>query len=224
VASTKARTRGTTPAPVPNPSPAPTPDSTLPEAAPTRSRRRNVLIAGGALIVLALVGGFVYVATRTPINLIQNPSLEDGTASELTCWALGGYGTNTFTWARASDAHSGSYAETLDVTNQTNGDRKLVTTQDDGTCAPAASAGRSYAVSVWYKATREPVIFVYYRDRTGVWVYWTQAGKLPISSAWTRASYTTPTVPAGATNISIGLGLDSVGSITMDDFELVVAG
>jgi hypothetical protein len=190
-----------------------------------RSRRRRVSIAGGALIVLAMVGGFVYVATRTPSNpnLIQNPSLEDGTASELTCWALGGYGTNTFTWTRTSDAHTGSYAETLDVTDHTSGDRKLVATQDAGACAPAASAGRSYAVRAWYKATREPVIFVYYRDSTGAWVYWTQTGKLPISSTWTRASYTTPTVPAGATNISIGLGLDRVGSITMDDFELVVA-
>jgi hypothetical protein len=189
-----------------------------------RSRRREVLIAVGALMVLALVGGFVYFATRTPTNLIQNPSLEDGTASELTCWALGGFGTNTFTWARTSDAHSGSYAETLDVTDHTSGDRKLVVTQDSGACAPAASAGQSYRVSAWYKATRAPVIFVYYRDRTGAWVYWTQTGKLPISATWTRASYTTPTVPDGATRISIGLGLDGVGSITMDDFALVVAG
>ncbi|MDP9247837.1 MAG: polysaccharide deacetylase, partial [Candidatus Dormibacteraeota bacterium] len=104
-----------------------------------------------------------------------------------------------------------------------SGDRKFVGAQDAGTCAPAISAGHSYTISAWYKSTRQPYIFVYYRNSAGSWVYWTQSAKLAVAAAWAQASFTTPAVPAGATNISVGMGLDGVGSLTMDDFGLVVA-
>jgi peptidoglycan/xylan/chitin deacetylase (PgdA/CDA1 family) len=154
-------------------------------------------------------------------NLLQNPSLETATGSTPTCWLLGGYGTNTFAWTRTADAHSGSFAENLNVTAYTSGDRKFVTAQDSVACAPAISAGHTYTVSAWYKSTRQPYVFVYYRTSAGSWVYWTQSPKLALAAAWTQASFTTPAVPTGATNISIGLGADGVGSLTMDDFGLV---
>ena len=58
-------------------------------------------------------------------------------------------------------------------------------------------------------------------DSFGGWVYWTQSTNLAIASSWTQGSFTTPVVPAGATHISVGMGLDRVGSLTMDDFGLV---
>jgi hypothetical protein len=158
--------------------------------------------------------------TTTNTNLLQNPSLESATGSTPTCWLLGGYGTNTFTWTRTSDAHAGNFGENLNITSYTNGDRKLVSAQDTGTCAPSATPGRPYTFTGWYKSSTQPVIFAYYRNSSGSWVYWTQSPKLPTASSWTQGSWTTTAVPTGATAISMGFGLTGAGSLTMDDFGL----
>jgi peptidoglycan/xylan/chitin deacetylase (PgdA/CDA1 family) len=158
--------------------------------------------------------------TNQFVNLLQNPSLESASGSTPTCWLLGGYGTNTFTWTRTNDAHSGSWAEALNISAYTSGDRKFVNTQDAGACAPAVTPGHTYTVSAWYKSTARPYVFAYYKSSTGVWTYWAQSGLLATAASWTQASWSTPAVPAGATNVSVGLGIAAVGSITMDDFAL----
>ena len=75
-------------------------------------------------------------------NLLQNPSLEsDRNADGVPdCWFRAGYGTNSFSWSRTPDAHSGSFAESLDISSYTSGDRKLITSLDQGACAPAATS------------------------------------------------------------------------------------
>ena len=104
------------------------------------------------------------------------------------------------------------------------GDRKLVSRQWGGNaCWPTPTAGHRYVVSAWYKGTAAPVLFAYYRTSTGNWKYWTQSARLASSSNWTQASWTTPAVPSGATSLSVGMGLVSVGSVTMDDFALIDA-
>jgi len=157
-------------------------------------------------------------------NLLQNPSLESATKNVPDCWVLGGYGTNGFAWTRTTDAHSGSYAERLDLISLVSGDRKLVSKQWGGdACSPTPTAGRRYVVSAWYKGTAAPVLFAYYRTSTGSWKYWTQSARLAPASSWTQASWTTPSVPSGAKGLSVGMGLVSVGSVTMDDFALIDA-
>ena len=153
-------------------------------------------------------------------NLLVNPSLESASSGSVpTCWLQGGYGTNSYTWTHTTDAHSGSFAEYLSISSLTSGDRKLVTVQDSGSCAPAVTAGRTYTVGAWYKSTVQAWIFAYYRQN-GNWIFWTQSASLPASSTWTQATWSTPPVPSGATNISVGIGIAQIGSITMDDFSL----
>jgi peptidoglycan/xylan/chitin deacetylase (PgdA/CDA1 family) len=161
-----------------------------------------------------------FVSNQSIVNLLQNPSLETGSGNTPTCWVLGGYGASTYTWTRTSDAHTGAFAENLNITAFTSGDRKLVNTQDSGACAPAVTPGHAYTITAWYKSTRQPYFFVYYRKTAGNWVFWLQPAK-PNSSSWAQATFTTPAVPAGATNLSVGMGTDGVGSVTMDDFSLV---
>jgi peptidoglycan/xylan/chitin deacetylase (PgdA/CDA1 family) len=151
-------------------------------------------------------------------NLLQNPSLELGTGTP-SCWLLGGFGTNTFAWTRTSDAHTGLAAEKLDITAYTDGDRKMVSTQDTGACAPAVTPGHNYTASVYYKSSATARLFAYYRSSAGVWTFWSSAS-FPATSTWSKATWTSPAMPAGATNISVGMGLSAVGSVTMDDFEL----
>jgi peptidoglycan/xylan/chitin deacetylase (PgdA/CDA1 family) len=153
-------------------------------------------------------------------NLLSNPSLETASGATPTCWLLGGFGTNTFAWTRSTDAHSGGFAEGLSVTAFTNGDRKMVSAQDTGACAPAGTPGRTYTVTGWYKSAARPVIYAYYRSSAGAWTYWAQSPSLAPSSSYVRAVWTTPALPAGATAVSVGMGLASTGSVTMDDFGL----
>ena len=186
-------------------------------------RARAVDLAGNT----ATSSAITVTVANTFVNLLKNASLETATGTTPNCWLLGGYGTNTFAWTRTSDAEAGSFAEKLDVTSFINGDRKLLPTQDTGTCAPSATPGHTYTFTGWYKTTNDPnlmgtqpIVFAFYRSSAGVWTYWAQSSRLANATAWTKASWTTPAVPAGATAISIGLGLNALGSITTDDFSL----
>jgi hypothetical protein len=163
-------------------------------------------------------------ATVANTNLLKNSSLETATGSTPTCFSLTGYGTNSFTWTRTSDAHSGGFGEKLDLTSVTSGDRKMVSGQDTGTCAPAATPGKTYTATTWYKSPQGAIIFAYYRNSAGTWTYWTQTARFPASSSWTQVAWVTPAVPAGATAISVGVGLIAAGSVTMDDLGLFANG
>jgi hypothetical protein len=158
------------------------------------------------------------VATNT--NLLQNASLEAASGSTPTCWQLGGYGTNAFTWTRTSDAHSGNFAEASSISSWTDGDRKLVSAQDAGTCAPTVAAGQKLTAVGWYKSAAQPLFYAYYRTSSGTWTYWAQSALLPSSTSWKQASWTPPLVPSAAVAVSVGLGLNSAGAVTMDDFGL----
>ncbi|UIX29797.1 polysaccharide deacetylase family protein [Streptomyces sp. GQFP] len=159
-----------------------------------------------------------------PGATLQNASLETASGGVPTCYQLGGYGTNTYSWSYTADAHSGARAERVDITAYTSGDRKLVTRQDAGACSPAVSTGRAYRPGLWFKgswAVGSPVkITVHLRNTSGAWKYWSSSTALAASSGWRQATYTTPVVPSGYTAISFGLSLPAVGHVTVDDFSL----
>ena len=86
------------------------------------------------------------------------------------------------------------------------------------------SNGHTYTVTAWYKSATTPAIFAYYRSSAGVWTYWATSTPFPAAANWTQAKFTTPAVPAGATNVSVGMGLTKVGSVTIDDLGLFLTG
>ena len=177
-----------------------------------------------------VVGGSLQSAVNGPAapvgQPLQNASLESDSNSDglPDCFAFGTFGNNAATWTRTSDAHSGSFAERVDLTSYTSGDRKLVTTQDLGACAPSVSAGHRQLLSAWYKSTSPTQIVAYYRDQIGKWFYWTSSPAFAATSSWTQAAWTTPAVPSGTTGLSFGLNLAAVGSLTTDDYALSDAG
>jgi len=164
----------------------------------------------------------VTVNNNLSVNLISNPSLEvDADNNNVPdCWQLGGYGTNTVVWSRVAAAHSGSFAESMQITSRSSGDRKLVQTQDSGTCAPAVTPGDRYALSAWYKSTASTGFVVFYRTSTGAWRYWMSSPSVASATNWTQAVYITPALPAGATHLSYGLYLSSVGTLVTDDYAM----
>ncbi len=159
-------------------------------------------------------------------NQLVNPSLElDADAnSQADCWQRDGYGTNTFSWARTTDAHTGSFAERLQVTAYSSGDRKLLPTLDagqaSGGCAPTVVAGALYELGGWYKSTTPVIPVLFYRSAGGVWEYWRDGPLLPASASWAQMTYQPGVVPIGAQAISFGIALDSVGTLTTDDFSM----
>ena len=52
-------------------------------------------------------------------------------------------------------------------------------------------------------------------------MWFAQSPPLATASAYTRATYTTPPMPAAATGISIALSLVGTGTLTSDAYELV---
>jgi peptidoglycan/xylan/chitin deacetylase (PgdA/CDA1 family) len=161
-------------------------------------------------------------------SLIENPSLEadEGTASVPPngvpdCWTIGATGTNSYEAARTSDAHSGSWAERVAITSFSSGDRRLITTQDLGQCAPAASPTNTYSASAYLKGEGTMRWVAYLRNGQGAWSFWAQGPLLTVGSSYEPTSWKTPQAPSWATALSVGISLRSVGSFTADDFELV---
>ncbi|MEE9345958.1 MAG: Ig-like domain-containing protein [Methylococcales bacterium] len=156
-------------------------------------------------------------------NLVNNPSLEidDSPIDNIAdCWQRGGFGSNSFIWTRlngATLAHSGNFAESLQVTSISSGDRKLVQRQDSSTCAPAVTEGARYTLSLWYKSTISTGFVVFYRNSSGIWTYWQTSTNFAAATDWTEATYTTPPMPNGATALSFGLYLNNVGTLVVDD-------
>jgi hypothetical protein len=155
-------------------------------------------------------------------NMLANASVETdtGTGSTPDCWQEGGSGTSTYTWARTSSAHSGSWAQNVTITAYTSGDRKLVTAQNSSACSPRVNPGSTYSLGAWYESSQPTHIVAYYENSAGSWVYWTQSPVFAASSNWAQATWTTPAVPAGAIALSFGLNLGAVGSLTTDDYTM----
>ncbi|POZ49857.1 Ig-like domain-containing protein [Methylovulum psychrotolerans] len=160
-------------------------------------------------------------------NLLINASLEDDIDgnNQADCWTRDGYGSNSPSWTRISDAHTGSFAEQLNITSYSTGDRKLVPTMDAGQpngCAPAVAAGDVYQIGAWYKSTVPSFPVLFYLDASGVWQYWRDGAQLPVSNSWAQMTFNTGAVPTGAQAISFGIALERVGTLTTDDYSLAL--
>ena len=158
-------------------------------------------------------------------NLLQNPSLEQGTSNPPSCWLLGGFGTNTVTWTWTADAHTGTHAENLNISAWTNGDRKLLTAFSSA-CSPTVIPGHTYTISGWYKSSGRGPVFMAFSTTSGgngAYSFLAQSPALANQSGWTQASWSTPLIPAGVTNLSIGMGITG-GSRLDDDGRLRAVG
>ena len=123
---------------------------------------RAVDLAGNSRTTTAIT---VFVSNQNN-NVLQNPSLEQGTSNPPSCWLLGGFGTNTFTWAWTADAHTGTHGENLNISAWTNGDRKLLTAFSSA-CSPTVIPGHTYTVSGWYKSSGRGPVFMAFSTTSG---------------------------------------------------------
>jgi hypothetical protein len=160
------------------------------------------------------------------VNALQNPQLlqSDGSGASPLCWAPAGWGSNTaaFSWTPDSGQRGGQ--ETITMTGWTSGDAKLITTFDNGNCAPTVTPGHTYAVRLYYQSSVPVFITLYGRDQTGSWGWWTQSQPFPPADNWTLATWTTPVVPPNINGASFGMTIASVGTLSTSDYSLTDTG
>lgn len=159
-------------------------------------------------------------------QMLQNPSLEADTNGDglPDCWKQDASGTNTATLTRTTDAHTGSFAERIDVSSYTSGVVRLESQRDMGFCAPSVIPGHTYKASVWYKGTAQPQLVAFYRTSIGTFKALGNSSSFPQRAGWTQATWTTPSLPSSATGVEIGVAVHSAGSVTVDDFSLADTG
>jgi peptidoglycan/xylan/chitin deacetylase (PgdA/CDA1 family) len=196
-------------------------------------RRRS---ADGTVVktVRQVVGGPVRAAVSGPalpappngINAIRNASLEKDADGDLTpdCFVTDSWGNQTFRWSRTRDAHTGSFAERVDVTRHLSGDNKLMPVQDLGACATTVTAGRQYKLTTRYKSSVPVHFVVFSRDGNWTWSFWKSGPALAATSSWAQARWTTPPIPRSLNGLSFGLALAQKGSMIIDDVRVAMTG
>ena len=155
------------------------------------------------------------------VNTVRNASLETVSSVNANlprCFTFGRVRNQQGDLSRVNDAHSGNFGERVTMTSRTDGDAKLVPLMDLGECSSQVASGRSYEVSAWYKSNVEVFFTLFKRNAIGQWSYWTQSPRIAPASRWTRATWISPTPPADAVAVSFGLTIDSVGTVTIDDY------
>ncbi len=160
---------------------------------------------------------------RIPPPGVVNSGLRAVTAGGIpACFQSGRFGTNHATFRYDARAGPGGVgAEVINVTQRKSGTAQIVPTMDLGQCAPAATAGHSYALGAWYKSSGPVVFNAYYRTATGSWTFWATSPPLGASRAWTPGRWTPPAVPSGATAVSFGLALRGNGTLATSRYSLV---
>ncbi|MDZ5145901.1 hypothetical protein [Microbacterium testaceum] len=172
-------------------------------------------VIGGA--AKPVVDGPSVPAVTGSTNGIVNPSMETGAPD---CWMRGGYGNNSPVFSTGSPAHTGNIASGIVMSNDVDGDAKLLPQFDLGQCSPTVTPGKTYTLREWYQASGVTQFAVYLRSTSGSWSYWTSSPWFASATDWTQADWTTSAIPAGYTGISFALTIFGNGTLRTDDLQL----
>jgi Domain of unknown function (DUF1929)/Glyoxal oxidase N-terminus len=191
----------------------------------TRWRPRRSVKA--AICTLAIAVPFILPAGPSAgagTDLIVNPGLESlGSNGFPVCWEQSGYGTNDYSFSVTSQAHSGNNAMRVAITSTSGGDRKAMMGENQS-CAPGVTPGHQYDLSAWYTSTTPDVVITAFRHDVSLgWQYWTDLMSLPVTSTYQQATVRTPQIPPNTDQITWGVTIYGVGTLTTDDYSMVDA-
>lgn len=180
-------------------------------------RRRSLTkriraIAGSTILLLASTLTIFQVVTALGPNLVANPSAETGTTTTATGWTTNKWGTNTVTFTKKTDAHSGTYGLSTKMTARTSGDAKWYFTP------VAVTPNTPYTFSNWYKSGVATSVDAEITATNGT-VSYMWLGDPTASSTWKQNTYTF-TTPANAAKVTIYHSIDKIGELIVDDYSL----
>jgi len=186
------------------------------------STTKNLLLTQ-LILVTVLIGAIGQPFVEAAPASVTNPSLEQTTGGMPNCFEQSGWGTNTTTWSLVTAAHTGTVAQSVAMSGYTNGDRKLMMSEN-ATCAPTVTPGAAYTLSVWYKSTTAANSLTVFRHSTAGWTYWTDLAAPPAATNWTQVSVNTAAVPDGTDQITFGISIHGNGTLITDDYSLTQVG
>ncbi|HEX8946997.1 MAG TPA: polysaccharide deacetylase family protein [Candidatus Paceibacterota bacterium] len=186
----------------------------------SRSYGRTVSAKLAALGILMLMmeaavplGSVAYAADTLGPNLIANPSFETSSDGLPTDWAKGGYGTNARTLTYLNDSsNTGSHAARVKISSYTSGDAKWYPK------SISVSGGATYRFSDYSFADVKSEVDVELTHSNGSQSYLV-LGEVPASNDYQQftADFT---VPNDVTSLTVFHLIDSVGTLTVDDYAL----
>ncbi len=148
-------------------------------------------------------------------NLIANASVEtpDPSNSALPqAWQKGGWGTNSATYSYLNSGQDGNRSVQVQVNSYTNGDVKWY-------FAPVSvQTGTQYTFSDYYKSDVQTDVVAQFDDGSGHYTYQGLGGAAQ-STSWKQYTATFA-APASAVHVTIFHVINSVGTLTTDNFSL----
>ncbi len=144
-------------------------------------------------------------------NVIANPSFETGSGNSATGWRTDNTGS-TATFSIAPGAHSGNRAAKIQVTAVSGGDAKWLFD------SVPVTAGQYYTFIEYYKSSVPTEVDLF---NTGGSDQYQFVSTLPAAATWTKFQ-TSFLVPTGVTAISVAHILASVGTLSTDDYSMVL--
>lgn len=180
-------------------------------------RLTKTLFAAG--LATAMSAGYVVITTTPAVAApsVPNPSFDDGWAdSKLKCWEISKEGAAEFTVT--INGNSGRHAAYIDGRGDSSSRLKLTTDRTDD-CRIAVTAGQRYTLHLWQSSTTgvRPLVYTYAPGRG--WHHWFTGTKLPAGEL-TEYAIPLPPMPAGVTNVSVGVAFRASSTVVLDDVTL----
>ena len=148
-------------------------------------------------------------------NLIYNPSMAISSGSQPAGWQQGSWGTNTETFAYLNSGYNNTSSVQVNMTSYTSGDAKWYFNP------VSVTPNTTYNFSDYYQSNVATDVVVQFEDTSGNYTY-LDLGNANQSNTWANyaASFTTP---ANVANLTIFHLINSVGTLTTDDYSLSVS-
>lgn len=180
---------------------------------------------GIAVATVSDVIGVTELAPAPEVSGLRNASLERALDSgETECIRRTGEGGALF--SRSELANTGAASERLELLSSSEELAEIGLQRDFGACAIFSIEGRSYDLSLHYRADPEGEVptlrFVTYRLSADYeWLRWESGAEFTARSPgeWVRLVFTTSAVPSDTIAISFGLRQESAGAINVDDLD-----
>lgn len=186
---------------------------------PSKLLKKIALILSASMIGVVSILPFISseVFAVTPTNLIADPLVNTASASNSAIpasWLEGGWGTNTTAYSYLKTGDNDTNSVEVSMTKYTSGDAKWYFTPVDVT------AGTNYTYSDYYESNVATDVVVQFEDGSGNYTY-EDLGAAAASTTWKE--YTGSfTVPTSVVNVTVFHLIESVGTLTTDDFSLTV--
>ncbi len=145
-------------------------------------------------------------------NLIQNPSFEQGATSTPSNWEKNRWSNNTGVFNYPVTGLNGGKAAEVTIATYTAGDAKWFFND------VSISAGKTYQFSNYSLSNTSSILTIRYKMSDGTFTY-KYLATVSSSSSFTQNTYRI-TIPSGVTAMTVFHLLQSVGSLSVDEYSL----